>query len=132
MSEVANAVLYKPNEHADEYQVFVDDVAEYEAWKGGAKDIALSRFLGIFSIFKSATSGHTGSLGAISKQEVENVFFGDDKNVKDKSVEAAIVIILENGKLHKGDLAHSNKINKNPARGLGDTRAPGAAQGSHR
>jgi hypothetical protein len=37
--------------------------------------------------FKSATSGHTGSLGEVSKQEVENVFFGDEKNVKDKSVE---------------------------------------------
>jgi hypothetical protein len=37
--------------------------------------------------FKSATSGHTGSLGEISKQEIENVFFGDEKNVKDKSVE---------------------------------------------
>ncbi|KAK8869473.1 hypothetical protein IAR55_000037 [Kwoniella newhampshirensis] len=127
----AVAVIYKPNEHAEEYQVFIDDVAEYEAWKSD-KSIALSRFVGTFEIFKSSTSGHTGSLGAISKQETETAFFGDDKNVKDKSVEAAIQLILENGKVHKSDLAHSGKINKNPARGFGDVRGTGAAQGSHR
>ncbi|WVQ86240.1 hypothetical protein IAT38_008408 [Cryptococcus sp. DSM 104549] len=128
----AVAILYKPNEHADEYMVFVDDVAEYERWKAGATEIALSRFLGQFSIYKSATSGHTGSLGEISKQEIENVFFGDEKNVKDKSVEAAIDIILRNGTIHKGDLSHSQKVQLNAARGGGDVRAPGAARGSHR
>ena len=39
------------------------------------------------SQFKSATSGHTGSLGEISKQEIANVFFNDDKSIKDKSPE---------------------------------------------
>ncbi|KAE8542791.1 hypothetical protein D1P53_000854 [Cryptococcus gattii VGV] len=127
MSSVAVAVVYKPNEYADEYMVFVDDVADYERWKDGAKDIALSRFIGQFSIYKSATSGHTGSLGEISKQEIENVFFGDEKNVKDKSVEAAIMIILQNGKMHKSDFRHSYKLNMNPSRGAGDTRATGAS-----
>ena len=37
--------------------------------------------------FKSAEGGHTGTLGAVSKQEIENAFFGDEKKVKDKSVE---------------------------------------------
>jgi hypothetical protein len=37
--------------------------------------------------YKSGTSGHTGNLGEVSKQEIENTFFGDEKNVKDKSVE---------------------------------------------
>ena len=37
--------------------------------------------------YKSSTSGHTGTLGAVSKQEIENAFFADQKNVKDKSVE---------------------------------------------
>jgi hypothetical protein len=36
---------------------------------------------------KSSTSGHRGSLGEISKQEIETVFLRDEKNVKDKSVE---------------------------------------------
>jgi hypothetical protein len=63
----AQAVIWKPNEHADEYMVFVDDPKEvsilvpfmstrtvahatqYEAWKED-KSIALSRFLGQFSI----------------------------------------------------------------------------------
>jgi len=46
---------------------------------------------------------------------------------------AAIQIILQNGKIHKSDLSHSLKLNKNIARGGGgDTRATGAAQGSHR
>ncbi|WVO16917.1 hypothetical protein L204_104603 [Cryptococcus depauperatus] len=128
----ATAVVYKPNEHEDEYMVFVDDVAEYQRWLEGDKSIALARFIGQFAIFKSATSGHTGSLGEISKQEIENVFFGDAKNVKDKSVEAAIILILENGKVHKGDLAHSYKLNLNPARGGGDTHGTGASRGSHR
>jgi len=127
----AQAIIYKPDEHADEYMVLVDDVAEWEQWKAD-KSIALSRFVGQFAIYKSATSGHTGTLGEISKQEIENVFFGDDKNVKDKSVEAAIEIILQHGKLHKGDLAHSLKLTKNAARGAGDTRGAGAATGSHR
>lgn len=127
----AIAVIWRPNEHADEYIVFVEDVAEYEQWKED-KSIALSRFLGQFSIFKSSTSGHTGTLGEISKQEIENAFFGDDKNVKDKSLEAAIILILQNGAIHKGDLASSQHITKNPARGSGDTRATGAFQGSHR
>lgn len=37
--------------------------------------------------FKSATSGHTGQLGEISKQEIESAFFDDNKNIKDKSLE---------------------------------------------
>ena len=37
--------------------------------------------------YKSTTSGHTGQLGEISKQEIESAFFGDEKNVKDKSLE---------------------------------------------
>jgi len=46
---------------------------------------------------------------------------------------AAIQIILQNGKIHKSDLSHSLRINKNIARGGGgDVRATGAAQGSHR
>lgn len=54
------------------------------------------------------------------------------RHIADNSPRAAIQIILQNGKLHKGDLAHSLKLTKNPARGAGDVRAPGAAQGSHR
>jgi hypothetical protein len=59
-------VIYKPNEHADEYIVAIDDVAEvspcpsclvyrsstdvqYEQWKTD-KSIALSRFVGQFAI----------------------------------------------------------------------------------
>ncbi|KAK4684483.1 hypothetical protein P7C73_g5695, partial [Tremellales sp. Uapishka_1] len=127
-------VIYKPNEHADEYIVFVEDEAEYKQWKDqptGSKDLALARFVGQFAIYKSGT-GHTGQLGEISKQELENVFFGDDKSIKDKSVEAAIVIILQNGRIHKGDTLGGNKIVKNPARGAGDVRGTGAHQGSHR
>jgi hypothetical protein len=76
---------------------------QYEQWKKD-KSIAMARFVGKFSIvsptyphnplsrsyhrqYKSTTSGHTGTLGEISKQEVESAFFGDDKNVKDKSTE---------------------------------------------
>ena len=121
-------VIYKPNEHADEYIVAIDDVAEYEQWKTD-KSIALSRFVGQFAIFKSATSGHTGQLGEISKQEIESAFFDDNKNVKDKSLEAALVIILQNGKIHKGDLSHSLKLTKNQSRGGGDLSN---AQGNHR
>jgi hypothetical protein len=40
--------------------------------------------------FKSATSGHTGQLGEISKQEIESAFFDDDKKVKDKSLECVV------------------------------------------
>ena len=54
------------------------------------------------------------------------------ENVANARFRAAIQIILENGKLHKGDLAHSLKLTKNPARGAGDVRGTGAAQGSHR
>lgn len=70
-------VIYKPNEHADEYIVAIDDVAEvgppslssrvgsrtdvqYEQWKTD-KSIALSRFVGQFAIvshiFSLACSG---------------------------------------------------------------------------
>ncbi|RSH93774.1 hypothetical protein EHS25_006422 [Saitozyma podzolica] len=129
---VAKAVIWKPSEHADEYIVFVDDIKEYEAWKED-KSIALSRFLGQFAIFKSATSGHTGSLGEISKQEIENVFFGDEKNVKDKSVDAAIGLILQHGHVDNKDLSHCFKLNKNPARGANESRPPqshGAGAGS--
>jgi len=126
----AHPIIYKPDPHGDEYIVFIEDPKEYEDWKTD-KSIALARFLGQFSIFKSGT-GHTGTLGEVSKQEIETVFFDDQKNVKDKSIEAAIGIILEHGVLQKGDLAHGYKLTKNPARGAGDTRAPGAFQGSHR
>ena len=78
----AQAVIYKPNEHADEYIVFVEDVAEvsvgseplccidtriygpsradsavvqYEQWKTD-KSIAMSRFLGQFSIVSYSPS----------------------------------------------------------------------------
>jgi hypothetical protein len=43
--------------------------------------------LGLMFQYKSATSGHTGQLGEISKQEIESAFFDDDKSVKDKSLE---------------------------------------------
>ncbi|KAI9637780.1 ribosome maturation protein [Dioszegia hungarica] len=123
----AQTVIYRPNEHADEYIVFIDDEAEYNAWKED-KSIALARFVGQFSIFKSSTSGHTGTLGEVSKQEIENVFFGDEKNVKDKSVEAAILIILKSGTVHKGNMEHSGKMSKNDARG-GANHGTGAFMG---
>ncbi|KAK1925222.1 ribosome maturation protein [Papiliotrema laurentii] len=129
------AVVYKASnnriDHAEEYIVFVEDVKEYEQWKSD-KSIALARFIGTFQIFKSSTSGHTGQLGAISKQEIETAFFADDKNVKDKSLEAAIQIILEHGKLQSADLSHSYKLTKNPAQGAGEVRSIGADRGSHR
>lgn len=40
---------------------------------------------------------------------------------------AAIMIILQNGKMHKSDFRHSYKLNLNPSRGAGDTRATGAS-----
>ncbi|CAD6574989.1 MAG: hypothetical protein TREMPRED_001265 [Tremellales sp. Tagirdzhanova-0007] len=79
-------VIWRPNEHADEYIVYIEDVEEWIKWKED-KSIAMALFVAQFSIFKSSTSGHTGTLGEISKQEIENVFFGNDKNVKDKSPE---------------------------------------------
>lgn len=42
--------------------------------------------------FKSSTSGHTGTLLKISKQEIETAFFGDEKNVKDKSAECVVCL----------------------------------------
>lgn len=47
------AVIYRPHEHADEYLVFVEDDKEFKEWKAqpqGGKSIALSRFVGNFSI----------------------------------------------------------------------------------
>lgn len=37
------------------------------------------------------------------------------------------MIILQNGKMHKSDFKHSYKLNMNPSRGAGDTRATGAS-----
>ncbi|KAL7420590.1 hypothetical protein Q5752_004541 [Cryptotrichosporon argae] len=128
------AVVYKPNEHADEYLVFVDDENEYKLWKEqpeGGKDIALARFVGNFDIYKSGT-GHTGHMGIVSKQEIESAFFDDSKNIKDKSVDAAIVIILQHGQTLKKDRFDSMRIHKNPARGTGDTRGTGAERGQFR
>ncbi|ORY30037.1 ribosome maturation protein [Naematelia encephala] len=118
------AVIYKPGPHAAEYIVYIDDSRDYEAWKGD-KSIALSRFVGDFAIFKSQTSGHTGQVGEVSKQEIETAFFGDDKNVKDKSVEAAIVIILTHGHAAPASFNSGHKLNKNPGRGLGDVNVSG-------
>ena len=119
------AVIWRPHEHADEYLVFVDDETEYNRWKEqpqGGKDIALARFLGSFDIFKSNTSGTTGMLAPISRQEVETAFFGDDKRIKDKSTDAAIVLILENG-TSKRQRFQVHDPNMNPSRGEGNIRA---------
>ncbi|WVR05493.1 hypothetical protein IAU60_002511 [Kwoniella sp. DSM 27419] len=127
----ATAILWSPEDSQEQFIVFVDDVAEYEQWKNGAKDIALARFIGQFAIYSTTSGvGHTGTLGEVSRQEIQNVFFGGDKN---KHVEDAIEVILTEGKIHKGDqLAHGFKLTKNPARGAGDVRGTGAAQGTHR
>ncbi|TXT08879.1 hypothetical protein VHUM_03007 [Vanrija humicola] len=117
------AVIWRPHEHADEYLVFIDDEAEYKAWKDGSKDIALARFLGNYNIYSSGT-GHTGILKPISKQELETAFFGDDKKVKDKSNEAAIQLILDNGKPQTAAFKLENAV-KNATRGHGDVNTGG-------
>lgn len=51
------AVIYRPDEHADEYLVFIDDEVEFKQWKAepvGGKDIALARFIGNFNIVSTA------------------------------------------------------------------------------
>ncbi|OCF32071.1 hypothetical protein I317_06751 [Kwoniella heveanensis CBS 569] len=129
----ANALIWSPENSQDQYIVMIDDVNEYEQWKAqpaGGKDIALSRFLGQFTIYKTTTGvGHTGTLGEVSKQEIQNVFFGGDSG---KHVEDAIIVILNEGKIHKGDLHHTFKLTKNAARGAGEVRGIGAQQGQHR
>ncbi|WWC69097.1 uncharacterized protein I206_103033 [Kwoniella pini CBS 10737] len=121
------AVIWSPENSQEEFLVFVDDVAEYERWKGGATDIALSRFVGTFSIMKTTNSvGHTGQLGEVSKQEIQNVFFGGDKN---KHAEEAIEIILKEGKSQKADYSHSYKLTLNPGRGAGSVKGQGNQQG---
>ncbi|WWD01012.1 hypothetical protein V866_007950 [Kwoniella sp. B9012] len=123
----ATAVIWSPENSQEEFLVFVDDVAEYERWKAGATDIALSRFVGNFAVLKTSTSvGHTGNLGEVSKQEIQNVFFGGDKN---KHAEDAIEIILKEGKIHKGDYSHSYKLTLNPGRGAGAVKGVGNTQG---
>ncbi|RXK35215.1 hypothetical protein M231_07518 [Tremella mesenterica] len=84
--KAARTVIYKPDPHGPEYLVFVDDVVEYERWKAGDRSIALALIIGKFAIY-SAPKGHTGPLNEVSRQEIENVFFGGENNVKDKSVE---------------------------------------------
>ena len=104
MSNEALAVIYKPDQYADDYLVFVEDEDEYKQWKAqpeGGKDIALARFVGNFQIYKSTVGGVTGRLEPISKQDMETAFFSDDKKVKDKSTEAAMVIILQNGRAQR-------------------------------
>ncbi|WRT67497.1 uncharacterized protein IL334_004469 [Kwoniella shivajii] len=127
------AIIWSPEASQEQFIVYIDDAAEYEQWKQqpeGGKDIALSRFVGTFSVFKTATGvGHTGTLGEVSKQELQNTLFGGDKN---KHVEDAIVLILTEGKPHKGDLSHSFKLTKNPGRGAGEVKGIGAQQGPHR
>ncbi|KAL1405764.1 hypothetical protein Q8F55_007437 [Vanrija albida] len=117
------AVIWRPHEHADEYVVLIDDEAEYKAWKDGSKDIALARFIGNFNIYSSGT-GHTGILKPIGKQELETAFFGDDKKVKDKSVEAAITLILDNGKSQVAKFQVEGAV-KNATRGHGDVNTGG-------
>lgn len=42
---------------------------------------------------------------------------------------AAILLILENGKLQKGNLGHANPASMNPARGDGAVGSRGGTQG---
>lgn len=79
------------------------------------------------SQYKTGT-GHTGTLNPISKQDMETAFFGDDKKVKDKSVDAAIGIILQNGTEQRRKFQVTSD-NLNPSRGGGEVHVGGTRQG---
>jgi hypothetical protein len=68
--------------------------------------------------FKSATSGHTGQLGEISKQEIESAFFDDDKKVKDKSLECVVAFLYPlNARIatdNQGRYCHYPRKGKDP------------------
>ncbi|CAK9783934.1 hypothetical protein CC85DRAFT_331220 [Cutaneotrichosporon oleaginosum] len=128
MSNEVLTLIYRPHEHADEYMVFVDDDKEFKEWRAqpeGGKSIALSRFIGNFAVYKSITGGVTGVLQPISKQDLETAFFSDDKKVKDKSVEAAIQIILQHGREQKQTFKASERSDFNTSRGGAGDNHPG-------
>ncbi|BEJ12339.1 hypothetical protein CspHIS471_0207990 [Cutaneotrichosporon sp. HIS471] len=128
MSNEVLTIIWRPHEHAEEYLIFVDDEKEFKEWREqpeGGKSIALSRFIGNFSVYKSNTGGVTGVLQPISRMELETAFFGDDKKVKDKSVEAAIQLILQNGREQKQQFKASERSDFNTSRGGAGDNHPG-------
>ncbi|BEI81638.1 hypothetical protein CcaverHIS002_0207980 [Cutaneotrichosporon cavernicola] len=128
MSNEVLTIIWRPHEHAEEYLIFVDDEKEFKEWREqpeGGKSIALSRFIGNFSVYKSNTGGVTGVLQPISRMELETAFFGDDKKVKDKSVEAVIQLILQNGREQKQQFKANERSDFNTSRGAAGDNHPG-------